>query len=66
MEKSNRELMDFVVSNGRVIANPKTGLFEWASLETEIEFEATERGWDADEIHDAIEWAFSTDTHDGH
>ncbi len=62
--KSYRELAEFVVSNGRVLANDD-GVFYWDSLENEIEFEAGERGWTADEVHDAIEWAWNAMEHDG-
>jgi hypothetical protein len=62
MEKSNVELIKSVVQDGRVLTRGD-GLFSWASLETELLFEAMDRGWDADEIRDLIEYAFSNVDH---
>ena len=64
MEKSNRELVEFVVCNGRV-STDENGLFDWDSLANEIEYEAQERGWDEAEIHDLTEWAWNACEHNG-
>jgi len=53
-----------VIENGRVLtANDDE--FEWASLECELDFEATERGWSKEDIKAAIKWAYKNLPHNG-
>lgn len=58
------ELARFVISNGRVLPSDD-GRHEWASLEVEIDFEATERGWAPEDVKAAIEWAYKNLPHNG-
>ena len=64
METEKSKLVNFVVSNGRVMST-EDGLFVWESLANDIEYEAQERGWDEAEIHDLIEWARNACDHNG-
>lgn len=56
MENEYADILSTVVENGRVIGNGD-GSFDAASLETEIEFEASERGMSAEDIAAAVTFA---------
>jgi hypothetical protein len=51
------DILRFVVENGRVQADDDG--FNLASLETEVEFEARERGWSDEQVKAAVEFARS-------
>lgn len=52
------DILQTVVENGRVLGNGD-GSFGAASLEAEVEFEASERGATASEIAEAVAFALA-------
>lgn len=58
------DILNTVIENGRVDSGAAVGLFDRDSLMGEVEFEAQERGLDADEVAEAVEFALSHAKHD--